>query len=123
MSLSEVSGRERRLLEVSSLWADNAVVVSARGEVDLYASPKLRHEIVRWAHKKTLCLIVDLGEVTYMDSSGIATLVEGLQLTRRYGGRFKIARPGPSIMEVLKFAHLDKILRFFDSVEEALERQ
>lgn len=109
-------------MEVNSMVADGAVVVAAQGEVDLYSSPELRHEIAHWAQKKMRSLIVDLGAVTYMDSSGIATLVEGLQLARRYGGKFRIARPGPSIQEVLRFAHLDKIFPIFDSVEEALER-
>jgi anti-sigma B factor antagonist len=108
-------------MEVNSLVANGAVVVSVAGEVDLYSSPTLRHEIVHWTRKKIRSLIVDLGAVTYMDSSGIATLVEGHQLTKRYGGRFRIARPGPPIREVLGFAHLDKIFRIFGTVEEALE--
>ena len=108
-------------MEVSSIVTDGAVVVAVQGEVDLYSSPKLRDEIVQWAQKKILSMIVDLGAVTYMDSSGIATLVEGLQLATKYGGRFTIARPGPSIQEVLRFAHLDKIFPIFNSVEEALE--
>lgn len=108
-------------MEVTSIMADGGVIVAVQGEVDLYASPKLRREIVRWIHKKILSLVVDLGGVTYMDSSGIATLVEGLQLSRKYGGQFTIARPGPSIQEVLKFAHLDKIFRIFGTVQEALE--
>ena len=110
-------------MEVSSMLTNGAVVVAVQGEVDLYSSPKLRHEIVYWAKKKILSLIVDLDAVTYMDSSGIATLVEGLQLATKYGGRFTIARPGSSIQEVLRFAHLDKILPIFNSVEEAFESQ
>lgn len=110
-------------MEISSIVADGAVIVAVDGEVDLHSSPKLRHEIVHWAHKKILSLIIDLGAVTYMDSSGIATLLEGFQLTKRYGGKFWIARPSPSIQEVLRFAHLDKIFRIFSSIEEALERQ
>ena len=109
-------------MEVTSTTTDGVVVIAVQGEVDLYASPRLRDEIVRWTRKRTPSLIIDLGGITYMDSSGIATLVEGLQLTRRYGGRFGIARPSPSISEVLRFAHLEKILRTFSSVEEALER-
>jgi anti-sigma B factor antagonist len=110
-------------MEVRSVVNDGAVVVVVEGEVDLYSSPKLRQEIVQWTKKKRQPLIVDLGEVTYMDSSGIATLVEGLQLTKKYGGKLGIARPDPSIQRVLRFAHLDKIFRIFDSVEQALERQ
>ena len=110
-------------MEVSCMVVNGAVVVAVKGEVDLYSSPKLRHEIVHWARKKMVSLIIDLGAVTYMDSSGIATLVEGLQLTKRYGGKLGIARPGPSIQEVLRFAHLDKVFPIFNSVEEALKRQ
>jgi len=123
MPLGEVQRKEAGLMEVSSSVADGAVVVTVAGEVDLYTSPKLRHEIVHWAQKETPSLVVDLGSVTYMDSSGIATLVEGLQLTRTYGGALIIARPGPSIREVLGFAHLDKVFPIFDSIEEAVEEQ
>jgi anti-sigma B factor antagonist len=108
-------------MEVNSIMANGGVVVTVQGEVDLYASPKLRREIVRWLQKRILSLVVDLGDVSYMDSSGIATLVEGLQLSRKYGGRFTIARPGPSIQEVLRFAHLDKIFQIYGTVQEALE--
>jgi anti-sigma B factor antagonist len=108
---------------VSSTAANGTVIVAVQGEVDLYSSPRLREEIVHWAQKKVLTLIVDLGAVSYMDSSGIATLVEGLQLTRTYGGRFKIARPAPTIQEVFRFANLDKIFPVFGSVEDALSKQ
>ncbi len=108
-------------MEVTSIMADGGVIVAVTGEVDLYASPRLRREIVGWIKERILSLVVDLSGVTYMDSSGIATLVEGLQLSRKYGGRFTIARPGPSIQEVLRFAHLDKVFPIFGSVEEALE--
>ncbi|NIQ38670.1 MAG: anti-sigma factor antagonist [Proteobacteria bacterium] len=106
-------------MRVRSIPDDGAIIVVVEGEVDLYSSPKLRGEIIRWAKKKASSMIVDLGAVTYMDSSGIATLVEGLQLTKKYGGKLKIARPDPSIQRVLKFAHLDKIFYIFNSVEEA----
>jgi anti-sigma B factor antagonist len=110
-------------MEVNSRVANGAVVVVVQGEVDLYSSPKLRHEIVHWAGEEMLSLIVDLEAVTYMDSSGIATLVEGFQLAKRHGGKFGLARPGASIQEVLRFAHLDKIIPTFDSVEQALGRE
>lgn len=110
-------------MEVRSDFANGSVVVAVEGEVDLYSSPKLRHEIVHWAEKKTPSVIVDLGAVTYMDSSGIATLVEGLQLTKKYGGKIGIARPDPSIQRVLRFAHLDKIFSIFDSVEDAIAQR
>ncbi len=108
-------------MEVRSIAENEAVVVVIEGEVDLYSSPKLRDEIVRRCEQKTPSLIIDLGAVTYMDSSGIATLVEGFQLMRRYGGKLRIARPDPSIQRVLGFAHLDKVFHIYSTVEEAVE--
>jgi anti-anti-sigma regulatory factor len=42
---------------------------------------------------------------------------------KRYGGKLRIARPDPSIQRVLGFAHLDKVFRIYDTVEEAVEGQ
>ncbi len=108
-------------MEIHCIERDGAAVISVRGEVDLYSSPRLRKEIVDNARNRISSLVIDLGAVTYMDSSGIATLVEGLQLTKRYGGRFRLVQASPSIKEVLKFARLDRIFSIYDTVEEALE--
>jgi anti-sigma B factor antagonist len=109
-------------MKVSSTEANGVILVTVQGEVDLYSSPDLRHEIVHWADGGRRSLVVDLGGVTYMDSSGIATLVEGFRLATKQSGQFRIARPNRSIQEVLRFAHLDQIFPIFETVEEALDR-
>ena len=108
-------------MEIRCVERDGTAVISVKGEVDLYSSPRLRKEIVDNAQNRISSLVVDLGGVTYMDSSGIATLVEGFQLTKRYGGRFRLVHPSPSIKEVIEFARLDRIFSIYDTVEEALE--
>ena len=51
-----------------------ATIVSIKGDVDLYSSPQVRKAIIALAEKKTPVILVDLHQVSYMDSSGVATL-------------------------------------------------
>ena len=110
-------------MEVVTRHASNGVVISARGDVDLYSSPKLREVIVQSARERLSPIVVNLGGVTYIDSSGVATLVEGLQLSREYGGKFRLLNMSDRVCEVLKLARLDQIFDIRDTEEEALENR
>ena len=110
-------------MEVVTRHASNGVVISARGDVDLYSSPKLREAIVSSASEKRSPIVVNLGDVTYIDSSGVATLVEGLQLSREYGGKFGLVNMSDRVCEVLKLARLDQIFDIHDTEEEAFGNQ
>ena len=89
-------------------------VIKASGEVDLYSSPKLRETILKVISKADKALGVDLSEVVYMDSSGVATLVEGLKASGKKGKTFALLAPSQSVMKVLQLSRLDTV---FDIVE------
>lgn len=110
-------------MEVVVKKASNGVVISARGDVDLYSSPKLREAIVNSARGKVSPIVVNLEGVTYIDSSGVATLVEGLQLSREYGGKLRLVNMSDRVCEVLRLARLDQIFDIHDTEEEALGSQ
>jgi len=65
-------------------------------------------------------LVVDLGAVTFIDSSGFGALIGGLKAARQAGGDLRIARPTNQALVVLKLTSLDRVLRPFASVEEAV---
>ena len=108
-------------LDIQVEKSDLATVISVRGEVDLYSSPALRQEIKRQLKKKPEVLVVELSRVEYMDSSGVATLVEGLKNLTKKGGRLKLAGLTQPVVQIFKFAHLDKVFDIYDRLEEALE--
>ncbi len=60
--------------------------------------------------------------VTYIDSSGIATLVEGLQLSRQTKARFALFGLRPNARSVLELARLHKVFTIFTTEEEAVEK-
>jgi anti-sigma B factor antagonist len=96
-----------------------ATIIEVRGEVDLYSSPRLREPIVAATRAKAPRIVVDLSGVAYMDSSGVATLVEGLQFSRRYGGAFRLAGLTPGVRQVFQFAKLDKVFEIFPDAASA----
>ena len=99
---------------------ERAAIIQVRGEVDLYSSPRMREAIVGQASVRTPTVVVDLSGVDYMDSSGVATLVEGLQLSRGYGGAFRLAGLGGAVREVFRFAKLEKVFEIYEDADRAL---
>lgn len=100
---------------------NNSVIIKVFGEVDLYTSPDLRKQILAVTKSRPPLIIVDLQHVSYMDSSGVATLVEGLQQVNKYKGKFNITHLRSGVREVFELSRLDRVFDIFDSVELALE--
>jgi anti-sigma B factor antagonist len=97
-----------------------AAILEVQGEVDLYSSPKMREALVGLTDAQSPAVLVDLSRVEYMDSSGVATLVEGLQRARQYGGHFILAGLPPAIRDVFRFARLEKVFSIYEDVGAAL---
>lgn len=78
------------MIDVSVQDVGNAKVLSITGDVDLYSSPEVRKELMALTDQKVKNILVDLNKVSYMDSSGVATLVEGLQQIGKYKGKLAL---------------------------------
>jgi anti-sigma B factor antagonist len=78
------------------------------GEIDLERSPLARKTLLA-AIGKGRTVLVDMAGVSYMDSSGIASLVEAYQKARAAKTEFALIRVGPAVHKVLTLARLDKI--------------
>ena len=87
----------------------NGSLIRVVGEVDLYSSPELRKAILKAVPSAEGGLAIDLAGVTYIDSSGVATLVEGLRSAREHGTGFALVSPSPAVMQVLELARLDSV--------------
>ncbi|MFQ5822655.1 MAG: STAS domain-containing protein [bacterium] len=99
----------------------SVTIVEIEGEVDLYSSPNLRKRLIKLTDVETGTIIVDLSMVKYMDSSGVATLVEALQKVEKYGGKLKIANLQTGVKDVFELSRLDKVFDIYDTVDDAKE--
>ena len=102
--------------------ADNATIIDCIGDVDLYSSPSLRETLLAEMHAGPAGVLVNLSEVGYIDSSGIATLVEGLQLSRQTKTRFGLFGLRGNARSVLELARLQRVFAIFEDEREALQK-
>lgn len=94
-------------------------IVELTGDVDLSRSPQARATILeRLGQSRNV--LVDMSGVTYIDSSGIASLVEGYQAARKRHLRFGLVGVSEAAMSVLQLARLDKVFPLHGSVQERL---
>lgn len=99
-----------------------AIVVQPIGSINMQTSPELRQTILDEFSDGDGRCIVNLAEVNYIDSSGLATLIEGLQLSQAGGGEFVLCGiVEPMIQELLEITRLTSTFSIFETEEEALE--
>ena len=97
-----------------------AVAVDISGDVDLHRSPALREILGKLIDENPDRLILNLTEVAYMDSSGVATLVEALQRIQRKQGRLLLHSLSPRVQSIFEIARLESIFEIYLSEDEAL---
>lgn len=95
-------------------------IIELAGEVDLSCSPDARREILAVLDSGRN-LLVDLSGVTYIDSSGVASLVEGYQAARKKQLRFGLLAVSDAVMSVFKLARLDQVFPIHATVEARIE--
>jgi anti-sigma B factor antagonist len=94
---------------------DGGKIVRPHGKIDILTSAELRSILGDLTKKKVMKIVVDLEQVTYLDSSGLATLLEGLKHLKEYDGKMQLANVPDRILKVLSLMKLDMI---FEIVED-----
>ncbi len=97
-----------------------ALVIALEGEVDLEHSPKAR-EVLLASIDRGKDVFVDMSGVTYIDSSGVASLVEGFQRAKTQGSTFALVAVNPAALRVLELARLDRVFVIHATLAEGLD--
>ncbi len=108
-------------MEIEIVVYKGTKVMELSGEIDMYTSPELRKELMGLLQRKVSPLLVDFKEVSYIDSSGIATFVEGLKGIKTYGGRLKFFSIPDRIVEIFNFSKLDRVFEIYRNLDEAIK--
>lgn len=95
------------------------VIVGLKGDVDLQTSPNARQVLLE-SVAKGMPVLVDLSGVGYIDSSGVASLVESFQTARKSGQNLALVAVSEGALRVLQLARLDKVFTICDTVEDGL---
>ncbi len=96
-----------------------ALIVTLEGEIDLEQSPAARRVLLDGVGRGRKVL-VDLSGVSYIDSSGVASLVEAFQLARGRGTEFALFSVQGAVRRVLELARLDRVFVIHQDLAEGL---
>jgi anti-sigma B factor antagonist len=108
-------------VQISSRQLDKTTIFDVTGDIDLANSPAVRKVLLREVREvRTPKVVMNLSKVRYIDSSGVASLVEGLKASRDVGSRFILFGLSTSAREVLQLSRLLKIFEVYENEEQAL---
>jgi anti-sigma B factor antagonist len=108
-------------VHISARRNDKTTIFDLSGDIDFANSPKVRDSVLREIREShTPRVIMNLSQVRYLDSSGVASLIEGLKASRDLGSRFILFGLSTSAREVLQLSRLIKVFEIYDSEEQAM---
>lgn len=108
------------MIEVHLETTSDATIVQPLGEIDLGNATALRTHISQAQRSKPARLVIDLAKVPYMDSSGVATLVEAMQVARKHGGLLVLCGLQDKVRSIFEIARLDMVFTIVASRAEAM---
>lgn len=98
---------------------EKQAVLPLHGEIDLHVSPQIATSLQAMIARKPAQLLVDLSGVTYIDSSGLASLIDAMQRVQQYGGKFGIVGLQETVRSIFEIARLDQVFRIFPDLKSA----
>ena len=108
-------------MQISARYLDKITIFDISGDIDLATSPELRKPLLRELRElRTPRVVLNLKAVRYIDSSGVASLVEGLKAARDVGARFILFGLNTTVREVLQLSKLVRIFEICESEEQAV---
>ena len=99
---------------------DRPNVLPLKGEIDLHVSPVVTASLNAMIEKKPKHLVVDLSAVSYIDSAGLAALIEAMQKVEGYGGNFTLVGLQETVRSIFEISRLDQVFQIFPDADAAL---
>jgi anti-anti-sigma factor len=96
------------------------IVLRPEGRLDLATAGELKECVATTVSGSQARLVIDLADVPFIDSSGLGALISGLKSARLAGGDLRIANPSEQAKLILQLTALERVMRPYSSLEEAL---
>lgn len=113
---------EKIRLETAMRTEAGIPVLGVAGEIDVFTAPEFKSAINRAIESGITDMVIDLSQVSYMDSSGFGTLLGATKRVRPKGGSINLVGCSEAIERMMKITRLDTVFNLFASVDEAAAR-
>ncbi|MCW3040436.1 MAG: anti-sigma-factor antagonist [Solirubrobacterales bacterium] len=109
-------------MDITTEYPDpHRVVLRLSGRLDLVSAAQLRKHVERAVDDGHVRVVTDLAGVAFIDSTGLGALIAALKHARQAGGELRMAAAGEQVTTVLKLTRLDRVLRAYATVDDALD--
>jgi anti-sigma B factor antagonist len=95
-------------------------VVDVAGEVDVFSAPELAEQLTQLFDAGRRTVVVDLTSVTFLDSTGLGTLVAARNRAEEAGGQLPIIGSGERVLKLFRITGLDEVFEIYPSIEAAI---
>lgn len=113
--------RDADQIEVNIETQGGIVILRPVGDIDLGRSPALRQHLNSAQSQKPTKLVIDLTDVPYMDSSGVATLIEAMQAARKADCQLVLCSLQDKVRSIFEIARLDMVFTIMATTDEAIK--
>jgi anti-sigma B factor antagonist len=108
-------------MKISADKKGDVFICRLEGEIDFNNSPELRKSFIELIESGAEKVILDLEKVIYVDSSGLATLVEMLQKLKNANGQLKLANLQEKVKSVFEITKLERIFEIYPQIQQAID--
>jgi anti-sigma B factor antagonist len=95
-------------------------ILPLEGEIDMRVSPRIASKLRTLIRDKPEKLVIDLSKVSYIDSSGMAILIDAMQKVEAYRGNLYLVGMRETVRTIFKTSRLDQVFRIRRNVADAL---
>jgi anti-sigma B factor antagonist len=99
---------------------EGVTVLAIRGEIDVSTAPELRERLLAATKDPPRTVVVDLSQVSFLDSTALGVLVSGVKRLRGDGGDLRLVVTGRSVAKVLQITGLVEVFSIFETVDAAV---
>jgi anti-sigma B factor antagonist len=108
-------------LNISTSRQHDVCLVAVDGEVDVYTSPSLKQSLIAATEGGCTTVIVDMDNVSFIDSSGLGVLVGALRRSREASGELRLVVSRDNLVKIFRITGLDRVFPMYATLDEARE--
>lgn len=100
---------------------NDILICKTEGEININTSPELRKAFDEYIQRGIKKVLFDFSQISYIDSSGLATLIELLQRLNKSGGKLNICNVSEKIKNIFEVTKLHKLFKIYEDRQDALK--
>lgn len=108
-------------IETSLRHTDGLPILDVVGEIDIYTTPRFKEAVSAAIEENKPAIIINMAQVTYMDSSGFGTLLSATKRLRPIHGALYLCACNDAIQRMLQITRLNTIFGVYDTEADALQ--